>query len=104
MPHVDRRPSLHLPSVPHRSGARPSLTTDQLWCAVTAALALLTVVLALVDQYDAGTVTGVLCVVAGGWSQMVSATTAERFETVTATVLGAVALAYCLANGSGVFT
>ncbi|MCW2616802.1 MAG: hypothetical protein JWN08_3796 [Frankiales bacterium] len=82
----------------------PSLTRDQLWMIATASLALLTVVLALLDLNDAGMVTGVLCVIAGGWSQMVSETTAERFETVTATLVGAVALAYCAANSSGVFT
>lgn len=91
--------------MPHvASRHRLSLTTDQLWLIATASLALLTVVLALLDLNDAGIVTGVLCVVAGGWSQMVSETTAERFETVTATIVGAVALAYCAANSSGVFT
>lgn len=83
---------------------RRSLTSDQLWAVTTAGLALLTVVLALVGAYDAGIVSGVLCVLAGGWSQMVSETTAERFETVTATVVGAVALAACAANSSGLLT
>lgn len=91
--------------MPHVAVHRPStVTADQLWALATAALALLTVVLAFAGAYDAGTVVGVLAVVCGGWSQMVSKTTAERFQTVTATIVGAVALAYCLANGSGVFT
>lgn len=91
-----------MPHLAHRP--RPSLSTDQLWAVATAGLAAVTVALALAGLHDAGIVTGVLCVIAGGWSQMVSETTAERFETVTATIVGAVALAYCAANSSGLFT
>ena len=72
--------------------------------AATLALAALAVLLTFAEAYDVGAVVALLGVLVGGWSQMVSATTGERFESVTGAVVAAVALAVCLANGSGVFT
>ena len=95
--------ALHRPSLPRPAVHRP-LTADQLWAVATAALALVTVALALAGWYDAGIVAGALTVVCGGWSQMVSRTTAERFDIVAATVVGAVALAYAASRSSGLFT
>ena len=77
---------------------------DVLLVAATCALATVAVLLALLGQYDAGAVVALGSVVTGGVAMMMSATTTERFETVAATLVGAVALAVCLARGSGVFT
>jgi len=68
------------------------------------ALAVVSVVLALVESYDVGVVVALLGVLVGGWSQMVSDTRGERFESVTGVIVAAVTLAVCLANGSGVWT
>ena len=89
-----------LPHRPHLSD-RPQ---DVLLTAATVALAVVAVVLALLGQYDPGAVVALVGVVTGGVSMLLSATTTERFEIVTATVVVAVTLAVCLANGSGVFT
>jgi hypothetical protein len=84
---------------PRAAAARRS--ADQLWALATMALAAASIVLALIGSYDAGAVVGALAVVTGGWSMLISRTTGERFETVIATVAAAVALAACLAYGSG---
>lgn len=90
MPHTLSAPRVHRPR-----------TADQLWTAVTVALAALAVVLAVLGGYDAGAVVALLGVGAGAWSMYISETVAERFETVAATVVAAVVLAACLAYGSG---
>lgn len=94
----------HRPHLPHlsRPAARPA--QDVLLTVATVALAVVALVIALVGQYDAGAVVALAGVVVGGVSMLLSATTTERFEIVTATVVAAVTLAVCLANGSGVFT
>jgi hypothetical protein len=86
--------TLHLPPVDLRA-------RDQLVAAATVLLAAGALVLALLGQYDPGAVVAFLGVVTGGYSQLVSESTAERFETVTATLCAAVVLAACLAFGSG---
>lgn len=68
------------------------------------ALAIVSVVLAVVEAYDVGAVVALAGVLVGGWSQMVSDTRGERFESVTGVIVAAVALAVCLASGSGVWT
>lgn len=81
---------------------RPRLprTRDEVLAATTVVLSVVALVLALLGAYDAGAVVGLLCVLVGGWSQMISENRAERFESVIATVVGAVVLAACLAYGS----
>ena len=71
------------------------------WTYATAGLAFLAAVLAVAGLYDLGAVVALLSVLAGGWAMLISDTRMERFEVVTATVGGAVALAVCLAYGSG---
>lgn len=93
------RPSLRRPSL--RRSARPQLAPDQLWAIGVMALAAVAAVLAVVGAYDLGAVVALACVLAGGWSMYVSESISERFETVVATGVGAVALAACLAYGSG---
>lgn len=88
MPHV---------AAPHRT----HLTADRLWTAVTAALSALSLVLVLAEAYDPAAVVALLAVLSGGWAMLISTTRAERFETVTATVLAGVVLAVGLAYGSG---
>lgn len=91
MPNVIHAPRLHAPRT----------STDQLWAVATMLLAAVAVVLAFAGAYDAGAIIAFLAVLAGGWSQLISETRSERFETVTATVVAAVTLAACLAYGSG---
>ena len=81
---------------------RPRLprTRDEVLAATTVVLALVALVLTLVQAYDAGAVVALVCVLVGGWSQMISENRMERFESVIATVAGAVLLAACLAYGS----
>lgn len=76
-------------------------SADRLWATATLVLAGLSLVLALAEQYDLGALAAALCVLAGGWSMLISRTLTERFETVIGTVLGGVVLAVCLAYGSG---
>ena len=89
-----RLPLQHLP--------RPRLprTRDEILAATAVVLALAALVLAVAEAYDAGAVVSFVCVLVGGWSQMVSENRMERFESVVATVGGAVLLAVCLAYGS----
>ena len=77
-------------------------TRDEVLAATTVVLALVALVLALAGWYDAGAVVSLICVLVGGWSQMISENRMERFESVIATVGGAVLLATCLAYGSDV--
>lgn len=92
MPHV-----IHAP----RMQSTQTRSTDQLWAIATAGLAVVAVVLAFAGAYDAGAVVALLGVLAGGWAMLISRTRGERFEVVAGTVACAVALAACLAYGSG---
>lgn len=71
------------------------------WTMITAGLAVVAAVLAVAGAYDPGAFAAIFSVLAGGWAMLISDTRMERFEVVTATVGGAVALAVCLAYGSG---
>jgi hypothetical protein len=77
------------------------LEEHRTWTLVTGGLALVAAVLALAGAYDLGAVVAVVSVLTGGWAMMISDNRVERFEVVSATVGGAVALAVCLAYGSG---
>ena len=79
----------------------PSTSTDRRWTAATVALAVVGIVLAIADAYDAGAVVAFLGVLAGGWAMLISRNRVERFEVVSATVGAGVVLAVCLAYGSG---
>ena len=92
MPHVIHAPHLQGPA------ARSS---DRVWAAATAGLAVVAVVLSVAGAYDAGAVVAFLGVLAGGWAMLISRTRGERFEVVTATVAAGVVLAACLAYGCG---
>ena len=89
-----------------RAVLRPRLprTRDEVFAATTVALAAIALVLTLAGRYDPGSVAALAAVLLGGASQLVSETRFERWESVCATVLAAVLLAVCLAEGSGVFT
>ena len=67
-------------------------------------LTALALLLTLAGRYDLGAVVSLGAVLLGGTSQLISETRFERWESVCATVLAAVLLAVCLANGSGIFT
>ena len=87
--------------MPHVMPRRVHTPADRVWAAATLALAAVALVLALAEQFDASALVAFACVLAGGWSMLVSRTTGERFETAIGTVLGAVVLATSLAYGSG---
>ena len=91
-------------ALPHRPHLTERPAQDVLLTIATVALAVVAVLLALLELYDVGIVVALAGVITGGVSMLLSATTTERFEIVTATVVAAVTLAVCLANGSGVFT
>jgi integral membrane sensor domain MASE1 len=92
------------------AGSRPAPrlrlphTRDEVLAATTVVLAAVALLLTLAERYDLGAVVSLGAVLLGGTSQLVSQTRFERWESVCATVLAAVLLAVCLANGSGVFT
>lgn len=92
MPHVIHAPRLHAPR---------TRSADQLWALATAGLAVVAGVLAFAGAYDPGAVVAALGVVTGGWAMLISRTRGERFEVVAGTIACAVALAACLAYGSG---
>lgn len=81
---------------------RHRIHDDAFWAAGTLSIAVLATVLALAGAFDLGAVLGLVALLAGGWSQLVSETRFERWESVTGAVLGAVVLGVCLAYGSGV--
>jgi hypothetical protein len=89
-----------------RGRPRPRLphTRDEVLAATTVVLAAAALVLTLGERYDLGAVVALGAVLLGGTSQLISQTRFERWESVCATVLAAVLLAICLAEGSGVFT
>lgn len=87
------RPVLRLPRTP-----------DEVFAASTVVLTIVAVVLAFMGWYDAGAVVALLAVGLGGWSQLISETRFERFESVIAVVAASVTLAVCLAFGSGIWT
>jgi hypothetical protein len=101
--------------VPHATASHPVTTVrrprprlprtrDEVLAATTVVLAAVSLALALVGAYDAGSVVALGAVLLGGTSQLVSETRFERWESVCATVVAAVVLAVCLAYGSGVWS
>lgn len=92
MPHVIHAPRMH---------SAQTRSADQLWALATAGLAVVAVVLAFAGAYDPGAIVALIGVLSGGWAMLISRTRGERFEVVTGTVACAVALAACLAYGSG---
>ena len=94
------------PTEARRRTPRPRLphTRDEVLAASTVVLAAVALLLTLAERYDLGAVVSLAAVLLGGSSQLLSETRFERWESVCATVLAAVLLAVCLANGSGVFT
>ena len=89
---------MHVLPRPNATAAPRSLTSDQLWVLATMALAVVSVLLAVVEAYELGAVVALLAIGTGGWSQLVSANRSERFETITAVLVAVVALAVCLAS------
>ena len=79
-------------------------TRDEVFAATTVVITAVALLLTLTEHYDLGAVASLAAVLLGGSSQLLSETRFERWESVCATVLAAVLLAVCLANGSGVFT
>ena len=93
-------------STAHRPAPRLRLphTRDEVLAATTVVLTAIALLLTVTGSYDVGAVVSLGAVLLGGTSQLISQTRFERWESVCATVLAAVLLAVCLANGSGVFT
>jgi hypothetical protein len=103
-------PSTTTPTATPTARSRPTPrlrlphTRDEVFAASTVVLATVALLLTLAERYDLGAVVSLAAVLLGGSSQLLSETRFERWESVCATVLAAVLLAVCLANGSGVFT
>ncbi len=98
----------HAPStlrtVPHRPVLRLPRTPDEVFAASTVVITVLALLLTVPGWFDAGAVVALVAVVLGGWSQLISETRFERFESVIAVVVAAVTLAVCLAEGSQIWT
>ena len=92
------------PTAASRPHLRLPHTRDEVFAASTVVLAVFALLLTLTEHYDLGAVASLAAVLLGGSSQLLSETRFERWESVCATVLAAVLLAVCLANGSGIFT
>ena len=103
-------PSTPTPTTTPTARSRPTPrlrlphTRDEVFAASTVVLATVALLLTVAGRYDLGAVVSLAAVLLGGSSQLLSETRFERWESVCATVLAAVLLAVCLANGSGVFT
>lgn len=106
MPSTSTPSTTALTAAPTSGGQRLRLphTRDEVFAASTVVLAAVALVLTVAGQYDLGAVVSLAAVLLGGSSQLVSETRFERWESVCATVVAAVLLAVCLANGSGIFT
>ena len=97
-------PTTAAPTTARRPVPRLPRTRDEVLAATTVVLTAVALLLTLTGRYDLGAVVSLAAVLLGGSSQLLSETRFERWESVCATVLAAVLLAVCLANGSGVFT
>ena len=75
-----------------------SLDTDHVLAYATIGLGVVALVM-LGVSHAAAAWTGLLAVLLGGWSQLVSRTRPERFENVIGATAGAVAVAIGLARG-----
>jgi hypothetical protein len=84
--------------MPHVESVRHSLDADHLLAYATLGFGVVAVVL-LGVSHAAAAWTGVMAVLLGGWSQLVSRTRPERFENVIGATAGAVAVAIGLARG-----
>ena len=85
--------------MPHVETHRRTLDTDHALAIGTLALGIAAVIL-LAVSYEAAAWTGLVAVVIGAWSQLISRTRPERFENIAGLTAGAVALAVGLARGS----
>jgi hypothetical protein len=79
------------------STARP-LDSDHVLAYATLALGCIALVL-LAVAHEAAAWTGLVTLLVGGWSQLVSRTRPERFENIAGLTAGALALAIGLAQG-----
>ena len=80
------------------STASHTFDTDHTLAAATIGLGAVALLL-LAVSHEAAAWTGLLVVLIGGWSQLVSRTRPERFENVIGATAGALALALGLAQG-----
>lgn len=80
--------------------AHAHVSVDRALAATTLALGALAVVLGLAEAWGASALSGLLALAVGGWSQMVSVTVRERFESVFGATAGAVAMAVAFSHGA----
>lgn len=83
-------------------GHSPALDADHALAVVTLVLGGLGLVL-LGVSHAAAAWTGLVAVLMGGWSQLLSRTRPERFENIIGLTMGALALAIGLAKGGSLF-
>lgn len=77
----------------------PHVSTDRALAALSLGLGLVAIVMTAFEEWDAALWTGLATVLVAGWSQMVSETTRERFESVFGLTLGGLALWIGLNSG-----
>jgi hypothetical protein len=77
----------------------PHVSSDRLLAALSLGLGLVAIALTALEEWDAALWTGLATVLVSGWSQMVSETTRERFESVFGMTLGGLALWIGLNSG-----
>jgi hypothetical protein len=85
------------PHAPHLSV--PHVSTDRLLAALSLGLGLVAILMTAFEEWDAALWIGLATLLIGGWAQMVSETTRERFESVFAVTLGGLALWIGLNSG-----
>ena len=77
----------------------PHVSTDRMLAALSLGMGLVAIVMTALEEWDVAIWTGLVAVVVSGWSQMVSETTRERFESITGLTLGGLALWIGLNSG-----
>ncbi|MDP3713122.1 MAG: hypothetical protein Q8R60_11650 [Mycobacteriales bacterium] len=84
--------AVHAPHVPH-------VSSDRLLAALSLGLGLVAIAMTAAEAWDAALWIGLAAVFVSGWSQMVSETTRERFESIFGLTLGGLALWIGLNSG-----
>lgn len=84
--------AVHAPHVPH-------VSSDRLLAALSLGLGLVALAMCVAEAWEAAIWTGLVAVLVSGWSQMVSETTRERFESVFGLTVGGLGLWIGLNSG-----
>ncbi len=77
----------------------PHISTDRWLAALSLGLGLVAIAMAAFEAWDVALWAGLATVLIAGWSQMVSTTTRERFESIVGMTAGGLALWIGLNSG-----